>query len=208
MAGDVRVSPEPLASFSATVLLTAPTVVTNDPIDCSWSVIGSGRSRSFPGDCTPRHPSVHPLAIRQALRRPILDRLAPEYSVRPSCEAKLVLIRPTSLVSFTSKGSTPDHGLSKVRWDRDQRHDRCNHISRFLFQLIEPACSSFAVSAASIVRRGCHGRTRRAWLAVPSSLMLPGLQGSLSLSIRQMMVAVRRITATLAILEPRRRLIR
>jgi hypothetical protein len=31
--------------------------------------IESGRSRSFLGDCTSSHPFVHPLALRQALRR-------------------------------------------------------------------------------------------------------------------------------------------
>jgi len=104
------------------------------------------------------------------------DRLAPEYSLRPSCEAKLVPIRPASLGNRTSKGSTPHHGLSKVRRDRDRRHDRCNHLPPFLSQRIETACASLAVSADSIVREGRHGRTRRGWLAAaPSSPMLPGL---------------------------------
>jgi hypothetical protein len=77
--------------------------------------------------------------------------------------------------------------------------------------VLEPTASdSRAARASSIVRLGCH---RLAWRGSPaaagvSALAAPGLQRSPLLSIRHMIVAVRRITATRAIFAPRRRLIR
>src|SRR6478609_5871432 len=53
-------------------------------------------------------------------------RLARYGSVRPSCAAKLVLIRVTSH-GIAPAGSTKRHGLSEARRDRGGRHDRCNH---------------------------------------------------------------------------------
>ena len=77
--------------------------------------------------------------------------------------------------------------------------------------VLEPAASaSHAARADSIVRLGRHrpaGRGSPAAAGV-SELAAPGRQRSPLLSIRHMIVAVRRITATRAMFEPRRRLIR
>ena len=58
--------------------------------------IGSGRSRSCPRDCTPIHPFVYPLALRQALRLP--GQRPPDTILiyATSCETELVPIRVTS----------------------------------------------------------------------------------------------------------------
>jgi hypothetical protein len=67
----------------------------------------SGRSRSCPGDCTSTHPFVHPLALRLALRQSESDRLARYCFLRPSCEAKLVPITPTSLWDCSRRINAP-----------------------------------------------------------------------------------------------------
>jgi len=77
--------------------------------------------------------------------------------------------------------------------------------------VLEPAASaSHVVRADSIVCLGRHRRVGRGSLAAAgvSELAAPGRQRSPLLSIRQMIVAVRRITATRAMFAPRRRLIR
>ena len=55
-----------------------------------------GRRRSFHGDCTSSHPFVAPLPFGKRSGRPKAGDLARNNSLRPSCETKLVLIRPTS----------------------------------------------------------------------------------------------------------------
>jgi len=77
--------------------------------------------------------------------------------------------------------------------------------------VLEPAVwSSPADRAESMVRLGRYRRACRGALAAEgvAELTAPGLQRSAVLSIRHMITAVRRITATRAIFEPRRRLIR
>jgi len=66
----------------------------------------SGRRRSFHGDCTSSHPFVVPLPFGKRSGRLGTGDLARNYSLRPSCETKLVPIRLTSF------------------WDRSRRiHD-------------------------------------------------------------------------------------
>jgi hypothetical protein len=55
-----------------------------------------GRRRSFHGDCTSSHPFVVPLPFGKRSGRLGTGDLARNYSFRPSCETKLVPIRPTS----------------------------------------------------------------------------------------------------------------
>jgi hypothetical protein len=77
--------------------------------------------------------------------------------------------------------------------------------------VLGPPDSALLIDRAdSIVRLGRHSRDCWGSLvaAEVSELAIPGLQGSPVLSIRHMITAVRRITATRAIFEPRRRLIR
>ena len=55
-----------------------------------------GRRRSFHGDCTSSHPFVVPLPFGKRSGCLGTGNLARNHSLRPSCETKLVPIRPTS----------------------------------------------------------------------------------------------------------------
>jgi len=91
------------------------------------------------------------------------------------------------------------HRVTSFRRDREEE------------PVLEPAASaSLADKAENMVRLGRHRRACRAPLASAgvSELAAPGLQRSPIVSIRHMITAVRRITATRAIFDPRRRLIR
>jgi hypothetical protein len=74
--------------------------------------------------------------------------------------------------------------------------------------LAAPDAASLNDNADSTVRLARRGRTCRGSSAAESAPALPGRQASRIVSIRHMIVAVRRVNATRAMFAPRRRLIR
>ena len=85
VAGNARLSAKPLASFSAAVVLAAPNGMTDDPIDCIWSVIGSGRIARTKSD-------LFEMAVASSARRNELSQIpAVESTDRGSWAAKSVV---------------------------------------------------------------------------------------------------------------------
>ena len=153
LARSKRSTPKPVASFGRPSSLPAAGRLsavkpTNSWADCSRSFDGSGRSRSCHCDCTPTHSFVHPLAVRQALRRsdPRLPGTELFFTTILRNQA-----RPNHTdvpLRSLPKDLCANLGLSKVRRDRGTGHDRCNHhFELFIVYPRLPTCHPWCLQA-------------------------------------------------------------
>jgi hypothetical protein len=132
-----------------------------------------------------------------ANRAPGTDRATGPH-VEPSVRIVAVARRPASRSASEAPRSLCWHCVPFSSVDRDEE------------LVLETSELASSADNADSTDRLVHGRrTGRGSSATPviSKLQYPGLQGSFRVSIRHMMVASRRINATRAIPEPRRRLI-